>query len=198
MVLALLAAPAPLLAQAMVPGGEAVPEGPVTEPVEQSRPNHDEELAILLDRLSDPDAPAPERIEQRVIELWSDSGSDTANLLLRRGQDALNAEDYEAAIEHFSALIDHEPGFAEAWNARATTFFMMDLPGLSVPDIEQALTLNPQHFGALAGLGIILEQTGEAKGALAAFRAAQALNPHRDQVNEAVDRLATEVDGPDI
>ncbi|QDL93554.1 tetratricopeptide repeat protein [Paroceanicella profunda] len=182
----------------MVPGGEALPDGPVTEPVEQSRPNHDEELGILLERLAQEDAPAPERIEQRVIELWSESGSDTADLLLRRGQDALNAEDYEAAVEHFSALIDHEPEFAEAWNARATTFFMMDLPGLSVPDIEHTLALNPKHFGALAGLGIILEQTGELKGALAAYRAAQALNPHREQVNDSVERLAAEVDGPDI
>lgn len=178
------------------PGGGA--DGIVSEPVEQARPDHAEELSILMERLGDPDLSGPGRVEARVMELWDISGSDSADLLLRRGRDAMNRGELEVAVEHLSALVEQAPGFAEGWNTRATAFFMQEEYGLSMLDIERALALNPQHFGALAGLGFILEETGEARGALMAFRAAQALNPHRPQVNDAVERLAAEVDGSDI
>ncbi|HEU0223058.1 MAG TPA: tetratricopeptide repeat protein [Paracoccaceae bacterium] len=165
------------------------------EPVEQTRPSSEEELQVLMTALRDREAANPAKIEERIIELWSLSGSDTADLLLRRGRDAMNKEDFKRAVEHFTALIDHAPDFAEAWNARATAYFMMDEYGLSIADIQHVLTLNPQHFGALAGLGIMLEQSGKEAEALTAFRASQRLNPHRDLVNEAVERLAPQVDG---
>jgi len=76
------------------------------------------------------------------------------DLLLQRGQDALEEENYQAAIEHFTALTDHAPQFAEAWNMRATAFFLIDEYGLSIEDISRTLALNPKHFGALSGCGI--------------------------------------------
>ncbi len=159
------------------------------------RPTPGEELEVLLDRIADPATEEPDAIETRIMELWAISGSDTADFLLQRGQAALNAEDYPTAVAHLSALIDHAPEFAEAWNARATAYFLMEEYALSVADIEVALALNPRHFGALAGLGIILEQSGRDAQALSAFRAAQVLNPHREQVNDAVTRLSPRVDG---
>jgi tetratricopeptide (TPR) repeat protein len=168
------------------------------EPVEKRRPTAAEELAVLMDAIRDPAAANPERLEGRIIELWSDSGSATADYLLRRGRDAMNAEDFRAAIGHLTALTDHAPAFAEGWNARATAFFMMDEFGLALSDIERALALNPDHFGALAGMGIILEQMDRPGPALAAFRAAQTLNPHRERVNDSVRRLAPMVDGRDL
>lgn len=160
-----------------------------------ARPSPEEELVLLMTALADPAAANPEKIAERIIELWSLSGSDTADFLLRRGRDAMNRSDLPAAIDHLSALIDHAPDFAEGWNARATAYFMREDLALSLSDVEQAIRLNPQHFGALAGLGIILEQLGEEALALKAFRSAFALNPHEERVREAIDRLAPKVDG---
>jgi tetratricopeptide (TPR) repeat protein len=176
--------------------GEATGDGTETaQPARQLRPSPEQELATLMAAIADPAAGDWEKIEERIVELWSISGSDTADLLLRRGRDAMNAGDFVTAIGHFTALIENAPGFAEGWNARATAFFMLEEFGLALADIERTLAINPSHFGALAGLGIILEQSGQPATALAAFREAQRLNPHRPQVNEAVDRLVPLVDG---
>ncbi|RMF33512.1 MAG: hypothetical protein D6754_16840 [Alphaproteobacteria bacterium] len=145
--------------------------------------------------LRDPEAADPETIERRIVEIWSISGSDTADFLLQRGREAMQAENYTAALDHLTALVDHAPEFAEGWNARATAYFMIEQYGLALADIEHVLALNPDHFGALAGLGIILEQLDRPEDALRALRAAQKLNPHRAQVNEAIERLEPEVDG---
>ncbi|MEM9049091.1 MAG: tetratricopeptide repeat protein [Pseudomonadota bacterium] len=170
----------------------ALPEAPT------ERPSPEEELAVLLDALRDPDAENPMAMEERIVALWSRSGSATADLLLERGRAAMTANNLEAAIDHLTALTDHAPDFAEGWNARATAFFMMEEFGLAMADIERVLALNPQHFGAFAGLGLILHQTGRPEAALAAFREAQRLNPHREMVNQSIDRLAPEVDGRQI
>jgi len=128
----------------------------------------------------------------------SRSGSVAMDLLLQRGQDALEEENYQAAIEHFTALTDHAPQFAEAWNMRATAFFLIDEYGLSIEDISRTLALNPKHFGALSGLGVILEQIGDNENALLAYRAAYEINPHRENLTEAISRLENDVDGTPI
>ncbi|MEM8742162.1 MAG: tetratricopeptide repeat protein [Pseudomonadota bacterium] len=180
----------------MSPEEEAAEAPAETGPTQ--RPSAEEELAVLLEALRDPTAPNPQAMEERIVELWSRSGSATADLLLERGRAALGAQELGIAIGHLTALTDHAPEFAEGWNARATAFFMMEEFGLAMSDIERVLALNPEHFGALAGLGLILDQTGQPAAALAAFREAQRLNPHRAQINQAVDRLAPEVDGQQL
>jgi tetratricopeptide (TPR) repeat protein len=111
------------------------------------------------------------------------------DLLLRRGAEAMEAEDYAAAIEHLTALTDHAPDFAEGWNARATAFFLMGEYALSLADIERTLALNPQHFGALGGLAAIFEQSGRPDLALAALRAVGEITPNRPDVAETIERL---------
>ena len=155
-------------------------------------------LPELMAQLADPSARDWEEVESRIVDLWSRSGSRAMDLLLERGREALDGEDYEAALEHFTALTDHAPNFAEGWNMRATAYYLMDLYELAIADIGRTLALNPQHFGALNGLGIILEQMGEERDALAAYRAAFALNPHRENLAEAIERLEALVDGRDI
>ena len=123
--------------------------------------------------------------------IWSHSGSPAMDLLLSRGNAALQAEDYPTALEHFSALIDHAPDFAEGWNGRATTYYLMGEFSLSIADVEHVLVLNPRHFGALAGLAFMLEQMDEPELALKALHQVQALNPNRPNINDAVTRLET-------
>ncbi len=151
-----------------------------------------------LTELSNPETEDWERVEERVLDAWSRSGSTAMDLLLERGRDALEEDDYTAALEHFSALTDHAPDFAEGWNMRATAFYLMEEYGLSIEDIGRTLALNPKHFGALSGLGVILEQIGETDEALLAYRTAFEINPHRENLIEAIERLTNDVDGTPI
>ena len=129
---------------------------------------------------------------------WSKSGSPAMDLLLKRGRDAMNAGFPMVAIEHFTALIDHAPDFAEGYNARATAYFQTGDLGPSVADIAKTLTLNPRHFGALAGLGMIFEQLDQPEKALEVYQAALAINPHMPDVRDAVKRLEISVGGQDL
>jgi tetratricopeptide (TPR) repeat protein len=102
------------------------------------------------------------------------------------------------AIGHFTALIDHAPDFAEGYNARATAYFQSGDLGPSVSDIARTLTLNPRHFGALAGLGAIFEQLNEPAQALEVYKSALAINPHMSDIRDAVTRLETFLGGQEL
>jgi tetratricopeptide (TPR) repeat protein len=143
----------------------------------------------LLDRLAQPDLRNWSVVEDEIYMLWSRSGSPTADYMLSRGRAALEAGDLDAAYNHLTALTDHAPEFAEGWNARATLFFQTNRYGPSIADIQRVLALEPRHFGALTGLGYMLEEMGRLDEALAAFRAAQAIHPHREEINEALRRV---------
>lgn len=147
------------------------------------------ELERLLAELTQSEASDAPRIINRISRLWGRSGSATADLMLERGREAMEGQNFIVAVEHLTALINHSPEFAEGWNARATVYFMMGEYGLSVADIAETLKRNPVHFGALAGLGMIYEEVGYLEQAYAAYRAAQSVNPHMENVNRAVERL---------
>lgn len=153
------------------------------------------ELDALFERLAQDELPDWEEVEQEIWEEWSASGSPTIDLLLERGRDAMNDGDMKAAVEHFTALIDHAPEFAEGWNARATAFFGLEEYGLSISDIRQTLVLNPRHFGAMQGLGRILEELEDPENALKAYQAAAALHPHRPGLKESIERVEQIVSG---
>ncbi|EGJ20882.1 TPR repeat-containing protein [Cereibacter sphaeroides WS8N] len=152
----------------------------------------------LFARLKEADAAAAQRIERQIFTEWSKSGSPSADLLLERGRKALAAGDTRTAIDHLTALIDHAPDFAEGWNARATAYFQAGMFGPSMADIAHVLTLNPRHFGALAGLGTMLEQMDRPEPALEAYRAALAIHPHLDGVEQAVERLEAKAAGQEL
>lgn len=138
------------------------------------------------------------RAERQILREWGRSGSQVIDFLFSRGQEALRTGDATAAIDHFSAVIDHAPDFAEAWNGRATAWFLANRFGPSMSDIEQVLRLNPRHFGALAGLGMILEQLERPEDALRAYQASLAIHPNQASVNEAVRRLRLASDGQSL
>ena len=152
----------------------------------------------LFDRLKTAEEAEAGRIETEIWIEWSKSGSPALDLLLQRGRDAMDLGDIPAAIEHFSAIIDHDPNFAEAWNARATAYFMAGEFGPSVADIGTVLTLNPRHFGALSGLAMILEETGKPERALDVYRAAIAIHPHMEGAADAIERLEKQAEGQEL
>lgn len=151
-------------------------------------------LDELLGELSRPDADH-EAVGDRIGALWSRSGSAALDLLLRRGREALEEGDHEAAIDHLSALIDHAPDFAEGYNTRATAYYADGRVGEALSDIVRALELEPRHFGALAGLGFVMEDLGHERDALRAYRAAAELHPGIETVNDAIARLEAEAEG---
>lgn len=155
-------------------------------------------LDDLFTRLKDADAGASGRIEREIWSEWSKSGSPAMDLLLKRGRDAMAAGNVKLAIEHFTALIDHAPDFAEGWNARATAYFQAGQYGPSVADIAQVLRLNPRHFGALSGFGLILEETGRDAEAMEVYRGALAVHPHLEGVLQSIARLEAKAVGQEL
>lgn len=126
------------------------------------------------------------------------SGSDTADLLMTRALAALEAGKKELAIRLLTSIVKLNPGFTEAWNKRATVFYMSNDYSRSMADIAETLKRNPRHFGAWAGLGMILRETGDKKRAYDAFKHALAINPHLATVQKAVDEMREDVEGRDI
>jgi len=155
----------------------------------QSSAEDGERLETLFTELAEPGREDWNRVESEINRIWSRSGSPAMDMLLRRGSEAMEAEDHRAAIEHLTALTDHAPDFAEGWNARATAFYVSGEYALAIADIERVLALEPRHFGAISGLAIMLEEMGENALALGALRMVHEINPNRPTVNEAISRL---------
>lgn len=150
----------------------------------------------LLDELAQAeDATAAQRLETQVIDEWSKSGSAAMDLLLKRGRDALEVEKVEAAVEHFRALTDHAPDFAEGWHGLALAYYQAERFGPAMDALERVLALNPHHFGALRGVGAINEQVGKAALAYDAYQRVLELRPHDEDVEQALQRLEREVIG---
>jgi tetratricopeptide (TPR) repeat protein len=145
-----------------------------------------------------PDAESAKAIEDRIWALWMVSGSDTVDVLMSRVKVASDAEDYGLAIRLLNAVIEIDPAFVEAWNRRATIFFLRKDYSNSLSDIMHVLAQEPRHFGALAGLGTILEEVGDDRHALEAYRKALAVHPHLKGVAEHVRSLTDKVEGRDI
>ncbi len=158
-------------------------------------PKRLDDLFSQLQTATDDEAGA---ITQNIWIEWSKSGSASMDLLLKRGHDAMAAGDTQTAIDHLTALIDHAPDFPEGYNARATAYFQIGQYGLSLADIAKTLALNPRHFGALSGLGMIFEQLNEPDKALEVYREALKLNPHMKNVQDSVKRLDAKLGGQEL
>lgn len=153
-----------------------------------------EDLGELLERLGEPDADH-ERIAARITALWARSGSAAVDLLLRRADEAMQEGEAERAVDHLTAALDHAPGFVEAWHLRATAHYEAGRAGEALDDLARALDLEPRHFGALAGVGFIMQEMGFDDGALGAFRAAAAIHPAVEPVNRAIEDLERAAEG---
>jgi tetratricopeptide (TPR) repeat protein len=190
-------------ASAGPPAAQISPSLPVGgQPTRMPLPREDDparKLEFLFGALKvAPDETSAKAIEDRIWALWQASGSDTVDLLMTRVQQASDAGNYDLALRLLDAIIEIRPEFVEAWNRRATIFFLKKDFSDSLSDIEHVLGKEPRHFGALAGLGTILEQVGDDKHALEAYRKALAVHPHLKGVDEHVKSLADKVEGRDI
>lgn len=177
-------APTPL------PPAEVAPDNTLTE--EEARQDM---LDALFTRLADQDAKDWERVQNEINQIWNESGSDSMNLLARRADKAMAAREFDTALLHLDDLVRLAPDFAEGWNKRATVYFLQENYGRSLEDIARTLRLEPRHFGALSGLGIILDRLGDSAGALEAYRRAVRVHPNLEGAQEGIDKLTKEVEG---
>lgn len=158
--------------------------------------------AATLDRLFERLAAAKTAEEAKGIarliqRRWARSGSDTADLLMSRAQEAMQAKELDLAIELLDRIISIEPNWAEAWNQRANALFLAGDPIRSMYDIGEALKREPRHYGAMMGLGTILRQQGDDKRAMVAYRKALEIYPQFEAIKDAIEALKMEVDGRD-
>ena len=109
---------------------------------------------------------------------------------MTRVRTATEGKDYDLAIKLLTAIIDIKPDYIEAWNRRATLYFHKRDYTSAMSDLRSVLAREPRHFGAWAGLGMILNDVGDERRALLAFRRAVELYPHMDriQTDQASDR----------
>jgi tetratricopeptide (TPR) repeat protein len=145
-----------------------------------------------------PDADSAKHIETRIWAMWLASGSDTANLLMTRVKAATERRDFDLAIKLLDSVIELRPDYVEAWNRRATIFYLQKDYARSLEDIRYVLALEPRHFGAISGLGMILQEYGDEKLALDAFRRALAVHPHLQRLPDMIKTLSEKVEGRDI
>ncbi|QOZ74920.1 hypothetical protein XH83_05385 [Bradyrhizobium sp. CCBAU 53351] len=188
---------APALAQpADAPGKQKkLPEAPAKLPKVDRTKNLDFLFGALK---AAPDEASAKHVEARIWAIWLQTPSDTASLLMARAKTAVDAKKIEVAIKLLDSVIKLRPDYIEAWNRRATLYYMQNDYGRSLADIQQVLVREPRHFGALAGLGMIMQEVGDEKRALDAYRKALAVNPHLEKIPDQVKALTEKVEGRDI
>lgn len=112
-----------------------------------------------------------------IWKIWLQSGSADLDARMEHATKLMAHGLPQPALGALDEIIAAAPQWAEAWNKRATVLFLLGEYDRALADIERVLALEPRHFGALAGIGMIRMEKGDLRAALAAFRRALAVNP---------------------
>ena len=148
---------------------------PATGAADQS----DKRLKGLFERLkTTPDPLEAQRIESEIWQIWIDCGREDMKTVVEQGIQAMSMGQLEEAITIFDRVVTELPDFAEGWNKRATVHYLKGDYSASVIDIERTLALEPRHFGAISGMGLIFMARGDEAGALKAFKEVLKIHPH--------------------
>lgn len=181
----LLAAAALAVAAGLLP-----PAGPARARQDDPR------LEALFARLKAAGSAAEaEPVEKEIWSVWGEAGEPAGDALMARGSEALARRDHLAAREAFDELVRRAPDFAEGWNKRATLHFVAGDYRASVEDIRRTLALEPRHFGALSGLGLIYLAIDRPEAAARSFEAALAVHPHLPGARAHVEMLKAKAAG---
>ena len=159
---------------------------PTSTPADQN----DSRLSPLFEVLQS--ATTPERIgfaERFIWMIWHESGRKDVDRLMETGIAEMGGGRLGESIETFGQVIDLAPDFAEGWNKRATAYYLAGELDASIRDVERTLALEPRHFGALSGLGLIYLAKGDDHGALRAFEATLEVHPRAPAARFHVQRL---------
>lgn len=139
---------------------------------------NDPELVELYNSLSAaPDAATAGEIESAIWQKWLEAPDGKSNDLLMKTTAAMRESNFRQALAYATELVDAYPDYAEAWNKRATVYYLLGNFDSSVSDIYETLRREPRHFGAISGLGLIFQRKGDLEGALAAFEQVLEISP---------------------
>ena len=152
----------------------------------------------LLLELQEAEPAAAARIAKEIELEWSQSGSAAMDLLLKRGRDALEAGDVQAAIGHLTALTDHAPEFSEGWHTRAIAYASSGLYGPALEDLERALSLNPQNYNTMTSLGAVLMEVNRPEMAHEIFTKVLTIYPHHEDIQQALEQLEGQIGAEDL
>ncbi len=160
---------------------------------------NDPELPALFERLQQDLTPREAaEVDRRIWILWLHSEDKTINRLMAQGMIAMQRGALDRALERFNEIVEQAPDFAEGWNKRATVLYMMGRHRESVADVQSVLNLEPRHYGALSGLGMILVAIGREEEALEWLRRALEVNPYLDGVRLLTDQIGERLKGKRI
>jgi tetratricopeptide (TPR) repeat protein len=152
------------------------------------------QLDALFDNLQSASSIREGRVvEREILTLWLRSGDEAVDDLMSRSMVAMGLSAYDLALSYLDQIVAMRPDFAEGWNKRATVYYLIRDYEKSIADVEQTLALEPRHFGALAGLGMIMMRIGDKPRAIAAFKQALAVNPTLANIKDALTRLEDEI-----
>lgn len=159
----------------------------------------DPRLDELFGRLKATGDPVEAATLQEIIwRLWLETDNQKVARLFEQGREVMLREDYVTALRIASQIVEIDPAQAEGWNLRATVFYVLGDYESSIQDVEKTLALEPRHFGALVGLGMMLVEMNRDQDALKAFERALALNPHLEQARQQIEAIKLRVQGDDV
>ncbi len=153
---------------------------------------NDPRLDTLFQELKDAaDERSGDRITGAIWEIWREHADDQVNRLMVEGVASMSRGDLQTAADTFGKIIEIDPEFAEGWNKRATVLFFMGKFQESAADVRETLRLEPRHFGAVAGMGLIFLSADHYEAALTAFKQALQINPHLSGPKIQIQKLET-------
>lgn len=158
----------------------------LASPADQNDPALDDLFEQLAVTTSDEEA---SNITREIWQRWTANDDPDVSRLMQIGIRALNYSTYRKALQSFDRVIEIAPEFAEGWNKRATLYYHIKEYRRSMDDIKKTLRLEPRHFGAWSGLGLVSIAQENYAGALAAFKKALSINPHIPNIRRYVQKL---------
>jgi len=155
---------------------------------------NDENLpSLFADLKAATSASDAQRLESSIWLSWLATDDEKSAQLLQRIVTAMESRDMDEALQACDELVEHDPDFAEGWNKRATVYYLMGDFNSSVKDIQRTLQLEPRHFGAISGLGLIFLQKGDFKAALESFESVLEISPQSLNAQRSAARVRAQI-----
>lgn len=190
----------PLSPEDMIPekpsAEEALPDLGKDQNAAQKKQAELDHLFDVLRKTSDVKEAA--KISRQIQGLWSQSGSDTIDLLMQWAEDGINEQNYALALDFLDNVVALKPDYAEGWARRAAVHMQLNDLKLAMIDLHQSLTLEPRNYNALFLVGSILEMTGRNKLALQAYEDALKFYPQMHRAQKRVGDILEDETGQAI
>jgi tetratricopeptide (TPR) repeat protein len=149
--------------------------------------------ALFAELHAAPSVEAGKQVESEIVGEWLKSGDPEIDGMMLKAMVAMQTGALNQAFGFLDQIIARDPNYVEGWNKRATVYYMIDAYDKSLADIQKTLQIEPRHFGALAGLGMIMIKIGDNQRALEAFERAYEVDPVITNGKEVIEQLKAEI-----